>query len=127
MKWLSFPGTLALKNPEQWLSTTGQVAQPGAENPRSLLETVRNNQEYSQEARLMKINLKVRAEFDIDGSIRPTSIVWEDGRVFAIDRILDIRRAASLKAGGMGMRYTCRICGKVVNLFNDENHWFMEA
>ena len=75
----------------------------------------------------MKINLKVHAEFDIDGSIRPTSIVWEDGRVFAIDRILDIRRAASLKAGGMGMRYTCRICGKVVNLFNDENCWFMEA
>ena len=69
----------------------------------------------------MKINLKVQAEFDIDGSIRPTSIVWEDGRVFAIDRVLDIRRAASLKAGGMGMRYTCRICGKVVNLFNDEN------
>ena len=68
----------------------------------------------------MKINLKVQAEFDIDGSIRPTSIVWEDGRVFAIDRVLDIRRAASLKAGGMGMRYTCRICGKVVNLFNDE-------
>ena len=64
----------------------------------------------------MKINLKVHAEFDIDGSIRPTSIVWEDGRVFAIDRILDIRRAASLKAGGMGMRYTCRICGKVVFL-----------
>ena len=60
----------------------------------------------------MKINLKVYAEFDIDGSIRPTSIVWEDGRIFAIDRILDIRRAASLKA---------------VNLFNDENHWFMEA
>ncbi len=51
----------------------------------------------------MKINLKVHAEFDIDGSIRPTSIVWEDGRVFAVDRILDIRRAASLKAGGMGM------------------------
>ena len=75
----------------------------------------------------MKINLKVQAEFDIDGSIRPTSIVWEDGRVFAIDRILDIRRAASLKAGGMGMRYTCRICGKGVNLFNDENRWFMEA
>ncbi len=61
----------------------------------------------------MKINLKVQAEFDIDGSIRPTS--------------MDIRRAASLKAGGMGMRYTCRICGKVVNLFNDENRWFMEA
>ncbi len=75
----------------------------------------------------MKINLKVNAVFDLDGSIRPTSIVWEDGRTFAVDRILDVRRAASLKAGGVGMRYTCRICGKVVNLFNDENHWFMEA
>ena len=92
-----------------------------------LLEIVRNNQAYSQEARLIKINLKVQAEFDIDGSIRPTSIVWEDGRTFAIDRILDVRRAASLKAGGMGMRYTCRICGKVVYLFNDEKHWFMEV
>jgi len=37
MKWLSFPGTPALKNPEQWLSTTGQVAQPGAENPSKIL------------------------------------------------------------------------------------------
>ena len=37
MKWLSFPGTPALKNPEQWLSTTGQVAQPGAENPSSVV------------------------------------------------------------------------------------------
>ena len=75
----------------------------------------------------MKVNLKVNAEFDIDGTIRPTSIVWEDGRVYAIDRILDIRRAASLKAGGMGTRYTCRIRGRTVYLYNDENHWFMEA
>ena len=55
------------------------------------------------------------------------NIVWEDGRVFEIDRILDVRRAASLKAGGTGMRYICRIYGKTVKLFNDENHWFMEA
>ena len=75
----------------------------------------------------MKINLKVNAEFDIDGTIRPTSIVWEDGRVFEIDRILDVRQAPSLKGGGLGIRYTCRICGKVVNLYNDENKWFMEA
>lgn len=75
----------------------------------------------------MKIRLKVNAEFDIDGNIRPTSIVWEDGRVFSVDRILDVRQAPSLKGGGLGIRYTCRICGKVVNLYNDENHWFMEA
>lgn len=75
----------------------------------------------------MKIHLKVNAEFDIDGTIRPTSIVWEDGREFSVDRILDVRQAPSLKGGGLGIRYTCRICGKVVNLYNDENKWFMEA
>ena len=81
---------------------------------------------YCKGARKMKIDLRVNAQFDLDGSIRPTSIIWEDGRVFEIDRILDIRRAASLKAGGLGIRYICRIRGKTVKLFNDEGHWFME-
>ena len=74
----------------------------------------------------MKINLQVNADFDLDGNIRPRTITWEDGRVFEIDRILDVRRAASLKAGGLGIRYICRIRGKEVKLFNDEGHWFIE-
>ena len=74
----------------------------------------------------MKINLQVNADFDLDGNIRPRAIIWEDGRVFEIDRILDVRRAASLKAGGLGIRYICRIRGKEVKLFNDEGHWFIE-
>ena len=73
----------------------------------------------------MKINLQVNADFDLDGNIRPRAITWEDGRVFEIDRILDVRRAASLKAGGLGIRYICRIRGKEVKLFNDEGHCFM--
>ena len=75
---------------------------------------------------MMKINLQVNADFDLDGNIRPRAITWEDGRVFEIDRVLDVRRAASLKAGGLGIRYICRIRGKEVRLFNDEGHWFME-
>ena len=74
-----------------------------------------------------KINLEVNAKFDLDGTVRPTSIIWEDGRVFAVDRVLDVRRAASLKAGGVGMRYICRICGKIVMLWNEEGKWFMEG
>ena len=74
----------------------------------------------------MKINLEVNADFDLDGNIRPGAITWEDGRVYEIDRVLDVRRAASLKAGGVGMRYTCRISGREVKLFNEEGHWFME-
>ena len=74
----------------------------------------------------MKIPLKVNADFDLSGKIMPRSIEWEDGRVFAVDRVIDVRRAASLKAGGTGLRYICRICGRTVALFNDENKWFME-
>lgn len=74
----------------------------------------------------MKINLEVNADFDLDGNIRPRSITWEDGRIYEIERVLDVRRAASLKAGGVGIRYICRIMGKEVKLFNDEGHWFME-
>ena len=64
--------------------------------------------------------------FFLEGNIRPRAIYWEDGRRFEIDRILDIRRASSLKADGVGIRYTCRIMGKTVMLFNEENKWFME-
>lgn len=74
----------------------------------------------------MRINLQVNADFDLEGNIQPRAITWEDGRVFEIDRVLDARRAASLKAGGVGMRYICRIRGKEVKLFNEEGHWFME-
>ena len=74
----------------------------------------------------MKIDIEVNADFTLDGTIRPKYIRWEDGRTFAIDRILDVRRAASLKAGGVGMRYICKICGKQVALWNEEGKWFME-
>ena len=43
------------------------------------------------------------------------------------DRILDIRRAASLKAGGTGIRYTCRIRGREKYLWLEETRWFIEA
>ena len=76
---------------------------------------------------MMKINLQVNADFDLDGNIRPRAITWEDGRVFEIDRILDARMAPAMVAGGLGMRYLCRIRGKVVKLFNDEGKWFMET
>jgi hypothetical protein len=41
-------------------------------------------------------------------------VIWPDGRKFGIDTVLDIRKAASHRAGGTGARYTCEICGKAV-------------
>ncbi len=74
-----------------------------------------------------KVVVRVLAEFDEQGQVRPRSIVWEDGRSYAIDRVLDVRPAASLKVGGSGIRYTCRIQGQVVYLFEDDRCWFMEG
>lgn len=76
---------------------------------------------------MRKINLTVNVRHEPTGKAVPTSIVWEDGRTFAIDRVYDVRQAASLKAGGVGQRYICRICGKMVALFEEEGLWFMEA
>lgn len=66
------------------------------------------------------------AKFTEDGRVLPSAILWEDGRTFSIDQITDIRKAASLKAGGIGVRYTCLVLGKQVFLYKDEDRWFME-
>ncbi len=70
--------------------------------------------------------ISVIAKFTEDGKVIPHSILWEDGRTFLIDRIIDTRKAASLKAGGIGLRYTCFVAGRKVFLYKDEDHWFME-
>lgn len=70
--------------------------------------------------------ITVTAEHRPDGHIRPLSLEWTDGRVYTI-KVLDVRLAPSLKCGGQGMRYTCRIGGKQVYLFCDEGKWFVEV
>lgn len=59
-----------------------------------------------------KVYVDVTAEFSKDGNLVPKSFRWEDGQVYEIERVKDVRRAASLKAGGVGMRYTCVIGGQ---------------
>lgn len=74
-----------------------------------------------------KVYVDVTAEFFKDGDLVPKSFRWEDGQVYEIERIKDVRRAASLKAGGVGTRYTCVIGGQEKHLFyEDNNMWFME-
>lgn len=74
-----------------------------------------------------KVFVEVTAKFDTEGNVIPLSIRWEDGSVFEIDKILDTCRAASLKAGGQGIRYTCRINGHQTFLFYEEPRWFVEG
>ena len=71
--------------------------------------------------------VKVVVEYSPEGKIKPLMVEWEDGRRFEVDRLLDVRRAASTKVGGQGMRYTVRILGRETYLFEDEGRWFVEA
>ena len=70
--------------------------------------------------------IDVDVNFNECGEVKPLRIKWEDGRVFEIDRVIDIRRASSRKSGGIGTRFTCMIRNKQVYLFQDENLWFIE-
>ena len=73
-----------------------------------------------------KIYAKVRADFLPDGRIIPLLFRVGDGEAVRIDRVLDVRQAASLKLGGQGTRYTCLAEDRRYYLFNDQNRWFVE-
>jgi hypothetical protein len=76
--------------------------------------------------RRIKRYVAVTAHFDVAGRLIPTAIEWEDGRHWEIDQVKDVRRAASLKTGGDGMRYTIRIGERVTYLFYEDPRWFVE-
>lgn len=74
-----------------------------------------------------KVYVEVVTRFDVEGNITPLSVKWEDGTVYEIDKVLDKRRAASLKAGGIGIRYTCRILNQQSYLYYEDPKWFVEG
>ena len=73
-----------------------------------------------------KTFVTVLAEHDPDGKTKPLALTWTNGKQYDIDKVTDVRQAPSLKGGGLGMRYTLRIRGKEVYLFEDEGRWFVE-
>lgn len=82
-----------------------------------------------------KVYVSVIASFSEDGNLFPRSLRWEDGREYSIEKILDIRSAAALKAGGQGDRYTVQINGHQSYLFFERSpnisginigKWFVE-
>ena len=74
-----------------------------------------------------KVYVDVTLKQDKYGGVLPLDVTWEDGTVYEVDRLLYVCRAASLKAGGAGTRYTVRICGKETYLFEEDGRWFVEG
>ena len=82
-----------------------------------------------------KVYVAVRVEFAADGTMLPRELTWEDGHKYTIDRVIDIRQAAAMKAGGQGDRYTIVVNGQKSYLFferstnlsgNNLGRWFVE-
>ena len=74
----------------------------------------------------MKIYVAVELTIDEAGVMHPRRILWEDGRKFEITSISDVRRAASLRAGGTGMRYRVTVDGQETSLFFEDPKWFVD-
>lgn len=73
-----------------------------------------------------KVYVSVVVQFTSAGEMVPLTITWEDGRTYEIDRVQDVARMASRRAGGAGVRYLCMISGNPVELYYEENGlWFV--
>ena len=77
--------------------------------------------------RYRKVYIGVNLHVNPDGSVRPTSIIWEDGNRYKIDRVRFAVPRASTKVGGRGLMYTVMIEGKERYLFDEGGRWFVEA
>jgi len=80
-----------------------------------------------------RVYVEMLLKCSLDGTITPAAIKWEDGHTYEVDRVLDVRRAASA-AGSMGIRYTVRIMGQEKLLFYEDTYsetgkprWFVES
>jgi hypothetical protein len=76
---------------------------------------------------MKKVFVDVVMKCTRNGEKIPLTVLWEDGRSFSVDKVLDIRKSASLKVGGQGFRYKCRISGRETFLWLEDGKWFVEA
>lgn len=65
----------------------------------------------------------------------PLKILTPESQTLIIDKITAIERVASMKAGGLGDRYTClateqnddNTIQKLIYVYKDDNEWYLEA
>lgn len=73
---------------------------------------------------MRRVYVGVLTQFDSAGNIHPLSVTWEDGRVYPVESVLELRVART----GVGrFRYTVRIHGQDTYLYRSGDKWFMES
>lgn len=76
-----------------------------------------------------KVYVEVGVVYRTDGRMIPRWLRMDD-TVYPIEKVTDCRRAASMKAGGCGLRYRIRCCGQNAFLYyedSDRPAWFVES
>ena len=79
------------------------------------------------EAKREKRYVPVVVRFDAEGQLRPLEIEFDEEHRYAVERVLDVCRAACQTVGGVGVRYTVRIQGQERYLWLERDRWFVEA
>ena len=74
-----------------------------------------------------KVSVDVSALCSAIGDVVPISFWWEDKTIYEIDRVNGWERAASFRAGIIGMRYSIRVRGRETYIYRDDDLWFMEC
>lgn len=59
-----------------------------------------------QEQTFRRVDVGVTLKVSPEGSVRPLTITFENGKTYTIDRLKERKRAAATKVGGTGIRYT---------------------
>ena len=76
---------------------------------------------------MKKVFVQLNATFSPNGELIPVFFIWEDGVKYIVDKVYDHKKAASLKVGGQGIRYRCKVMGKEIYIFFEEGRWFIEG
>ena len=80
---------------------------------------------YSKPLHPERKYVKVNSDFDSTGYMQPRSIIWDDGRVFTIDKVTDFRPASPIEKSLPGDCFTVIIRSEVKYLlFERTQHRF---
>ena len=74
-----------------------------------------------------KVYVDATVKYTRDGKMFPVELIFEDGQRYAVDRVKQACRAAAIKVGGTGIRFTVMIGGRETFVYFDRNGWFVET
>ena len=66
----------------------------------------------------------VVVRIDEEGKRKPLAIEFE-GKQYRIDKVMKREPAACKSVGGVGIKYTCVIWGKIRELWEEKGQWFI--